>query len=104
MSGARTPSDVGAPDANGASVTCALTLGARVPPNRCPASKAMRASNEMAATPHGRAEAVVRGAPLAMGCVPTAVPHRWQKRAPGVSSDRQPEQIASVTAAPHSEQ
>jgi hypothetical protein len=39
-----------------------------------------------------------------MGRDPTAVPQRWQNRAPGESRERQPAHIASATAAPHSEQ
>jgi hypothetical protein len=67
----------------------------------------MTARSEIAATPQGRTEAVVRVwgcAGDANGWVPAAVPQRWQKRAPGESSDRQPAQMASATAAPHSEQ
>jgi len=64
----------------------------------------------MAATAQGRADVadvadVAGRASLAtMGRDPTAVPQRWQNRAPGESKDRQPEHIASATADPHSEQ
>ena len=38
------------------------------------------------------------------GALPTAVPQRWQNFAPGESSERQPAQAASATAAPQLEQ
>jgi hypothetical protein len=40
----------------------------------------------------------------ATGVLPTAVPQRWQNFAPGESSERQPAQAASATAAPQLEQ
>jgi len=58
----------------------------------------------MAATAQGRADAAGRASLVAIGRDPTAVPQRWQNRAPGESKDRQPEHIASATADPHSEQ
>jgi hypothetical protein len=58
----------------------------------------------MAATAQGRADAADRCSVAATGALPTAVPQRWQNFAPGESSERQPAQAASATAAPHSEQ
>jgi hypothetical protein len=56
----------------------------------------------MAATAQG--SAVAEDLCATVGCVPTAVPQRWQNFAPGERSERQPAQTASPTAAPHSEQ
>src|SRR5215216_5782720 len=105
MSGARATSPVASPPANGPAAGGVATV--RAPENRWPARSAMTASIAMAATAQGRADvadAVSRV--LLAGAVrdPTAVPHRWQNRAPGESRERHPEQIASATAAPHSEQ
>ena len=70
----------------------------------------MSASNAMAATAHGTADEMVLASAEAAGLkatgigVPAAVPQRWQNRAPGVRRERQPEHVASPSAAPHSEQ
>src|SRR5690242_14230596 len=92
MSGARPPSDGDAADADGAwGDGGSVAAGARVPPKRCPARSATSARRAMAATLHGSTEdAVVRDSALVVGVVPTAVPQRWQKRAPGERSERQP--------------
>lgn len=103
MSGARPAWGSDEPDPNEASLVVGAA-DARDPPNRWPASRATTASMAMAATAHGRVVAVPRESSVADGRVPAAVPQRWQKWAPGESSDRQPAQIASATAAPHSEQ
>jgi hypothetical protein len=59
-------------------------------------------TSAIAATAQGRALASPRegAAPLA----PAAVPHRWQKRAPGVSGAEQVAQAAPASAVPQLEQ
>jgi hypothetical protein len=105
MSGARATSPVASPPVNGPAAGGVATV--RAPENRWPARSAMTASIAMAATAQGRADVADAVSRVLLGGAvrdPTAVPHRWQNRAPGESRERHPEQIASATAAPHSEQ
>ena len=101
MSGAR-PGSL-RPAVGGTAAACGAA-GVRVPPKRCPATRATSASSAIAATAQGSAEAADRCSVGAAAVVPTAVPQRWQNFAPGESSERQPVHAASATAAPHSEQ
>ncbi len=54
----------------------------------------------MPAIDQGSAVASQRGSSLRGGSEPTALPHRWQKRAPGESADAHAPQIAPSTGAP----
>src|ERR1043165_3503221 len=95
MSGAR-------PGGTSAAVGAAAT--GRLAPNFCPATSAMKASSAIAATTQGSdmAEPGLRSdGGLA---TPTGSPHRWQKRAPSISSAPHPAHPALPSVAPHSEQ
>jgi hypothetical protein len=61
---------------------------------------ATSATSAMAATPHGSAEEKLRWSADAAAPDPTAVPHRWQNFAPGVSAAPHAAQVAPPNDAP----
>src|SRR5688572_26342728 len=71
-------------------------------PNRWPTTSAVSDTSASAATAQGNALANPRE--RADDGAPAGVPHRWQKRAPGVSAAEQVAQMAPARAVPQLEQ
>src|SRR5512138_920107 len=71
-------------------------------PKRWPTTSAVSETSARAATAQGSALAKPRD--CAIEGAPAGVPHRWQKRAPGVSDAEQVAHVAPASAVPQLEQ